>query len=262
MLRNGLGWIGSFLCLGVLLRESSPPIYLPSRFIIHFQLPLDPSHRWALTTRYMLLIPLNLFGLALPTTNLLTYVPPTYVALELLEKPHTTGNDARVKILLSYFVTLGFVQFLESLAAGVLARRIRAYLLSPSPCYSFYHVLLPRSPRARSSLISAQYYTLKLLFLAYLLHPKTQGAVHLQDRFFSRLVRPSKVGAVNTPPTSHSGVDSVNSSPKYPAAPTSATSAGDSSVFPSPSHASTGATGGSVTLPSGPGTGQGMEVPL
>ena len=134
MLRNGLGWIESFLCLGVRPRESSP-LLLPGQhlFFFHSPPPLDPSRRCALTTRYMLLIPLNLFGLALPTTNLLTYVPPTYVALELLEKPHTTGNDARVKILLSYFVTLGFVQFLESLAAGVLARRIRAYpIFSPS----------------------------------------------------------------------------------------------------------------------------------
>ncbi len=75
--------------------------------------------------RYLLLIPLNVFGLALPTTTFLTLFPPSVLALEALDSPQTEGMDDNVKSLLSYFVALGFVQFLESLAAGVLEKRIR-----------------------------------------------------------------------------------------------------------------------------------------
>lgn len=71
--------------------------------------------------RYLLLIPLNLFGLALPTTQLLTFLPPTFLALRTLDNP----NEERTKTLLSYFVVFGFVQFAESLMAGFLEKRIR-----------------------------------------------------------------------------------------------------------------------------------------
>jgi len=72
------------------------------------------------------LIPLNLFGLALPTTTLLTLLPPSFLALGILEaKIPNEQNEAATRALLSYFVTLGFIQFLESLAAGLLERRIR-----------------------------------------------------------------------------------------------------------------------------------------
>jgi hypothetical protein len=74
--------------------------------------------------RYLLLIPLNLFGLALPTTTLLTLVPPVLLAIQILDQDNMQ-DDTKTKSLLAYFVVLGFIQFLESLAAGVLAKRIR-----------------------------------------------------------------------------------------------------------------------------------------
>ncbi len=74
---------------------------------------------------YLILIPLNLFGLALPTTNLLTFLPPTLLAVNILDRSSSAANDDSSKALLAYYVVLGFVQFLESLASGVLAKRIR-----------------------------------------------------------------------------------------------------------------------------------------
>lgn len=91
---------------------------------------------------YILLIPLNLFGLAWPVTTLLTLLPPTYLAAQILDSPESHASDESTKSLLSYFVVLGFIQFLESLAAGVLAKRIRE-LCSPQ-CPSgdvLYHLL-------------------------------------------------------------------------------------------------------------------------
>lgn len=89
-----------------------------------------------LTASYILLIPLNLFGLALPTTTLLTLLPPAFLALGVLEQPSSNNdaNEAASRALLAYFVTLGFIQFLESAAAGLLERRIR------KSSSLFYHV--------------------------------------------------------------------------------------------------------------------------
>lgn len=69
------------------------------------------------------MIPLNLLGLALPTTQLLTFLPPSALAIRTLDRP----NEERTKTLLSYFVVFGFVQFAESLMAGFLERKIRTY---------------------------------------------------------------------------------------------------------------------------------------
>jgi hypothetical protein len=68
-------------------------------------------------------------------------------------------DQENVKLLLSYFVVLGLIQFTESLIPGVLEQRIRKSHL-------FTHV--------GSSLWSAQYWTVKLAFLAYLIHPQTK----------------------------------------------------------------------------------------
>ena len=76
--------------------------------------------------RYLILVPLNLFGLALPITNLLAFLPPTLLAVNVLDRPDSVANEDSTKALLAYYVVLGFVQFLESLASGVLARRIRS----------------------------------------------------------------------------------------------------------------------------------------
>ena len=85
---------------------------------------------------YILLIPLNLFGLALPTTTLLTLLPPAFLALGILEQPTSNeANEAATRALLAYFVTLGFIQFLESAAAGLLERRIRKFC--------FFHLIAP-----------------------------------------------------------------------------------------------------------------------
>jgi len=133
---------------------------------------------------YLLLIPLNLFGLALPVTTLLTLLPPAYLAVGLLELGPSAANDEATKSLLAYFVVLGFIQFLESLAAGVLARRI------------------------------PQYYTLKLVFLAYLLHPRTKGAMVIHTKVLKPLMANTAqvVGSTSTPPTSKSSM-SPSSSP-------------------------------------------------
>lgn len=76
----------------------------------------------------------------------------------------------------------------------------------------------------------AQYYTLKLVFLAYLLHPRTKGALQIHQQVLRpAFTRGAVASNVNTPPTSHTEV-SGSSSP-------------------------------SVRLPSGSGTGVGMDVP-
>ncbi|WWD22053.1 hypothetical protein CI109_106541 [Kwoniella shandongensis] len=149
---------------------------------------------------YLTLIPLNLFGLALPTTQLLTILPATYFAAQVLDSPNTTVNDQEVKSLLSFFVVLGGLQTLESLMAGFLEKRI------------------------------PQYYTVKLLFLAYLLHPKTQGAIKIHENVFRPLFKSASSpastnnpfrgasGAAGTPPTSKPSHSAV-SSPTQPPVP-------------------------------------------
>jgi len=68
-------------------------------------------------------------------------------------------DQENVKLLLSYFVVLGLIQFTESLIPGVLEKRIRE---SPNPLLS-----------AAADQV-AQYWTVKLAFLAYLIHPQTK----------------------------------------------------------------------------------------
>ncbi|ORY22451.1 hypothetical protein BCR39DRAFT_385423 [Naematelia encephala] len=59
--------------------------------------------------------------------SLLTLLPPSILAVDVLESPgsNVSNDDDKFKGLLAYFVVLGFIQFLESLAAGVLAKTIR-----------------------------------------------------------------------------------------------------------------------------------------
>ena len=89
--------------------------------------PLLQLGGFKLTDSYLLLVPLNLFGLALPVTQFLTFVPPTMLALDILERKggSSLSNDDDTKTVLAYFVVLGFIQSIESIAPGVLARRIR-----------------------------------------------------------------------------------------------------------------------------------------
>lgn len=75
--------------------------------------------------RYILLIPINIFHLALPTTQLLTVLPAAYLSAQVLDSSESSANDDKVKSLLSFFVILGSIQTLESLMAGFLERRIR-----------------------------------------------------------------------------------------------------------------------------------------
>ena len=70
-------------------------------------------------------MPLNLFGMARPITNLLTFIPPTLVAINTLDRNESVAHEDATKTLLAYYVIFGLVQFLESLASGVLAKRIR-----------------------------------------------------------------------------------------------------------------------------------------
>ncbi|WWC59185.1 uncharacterized protein I303_101734 [Kwoniella dejecticola CBS 10117] len=127
---------------------------------------------------YILLIPLNVLRLALPITDLLTILPATYLAALALDKPETTANDQKVKSLLSFFVVLGLIQTLESLMAGVLERRI------------------------------PQYFTVKLLFLAYLLHPRTQGATQVHERIFRPLLASAQQSSRKAPSSSSTSTSS------------------------------------------------------
>lgn len=68
-------------------------------------------------------------------------------------------DQENVKLLLSYFVVLGLIQFTESLIPGVLEKRIRE---SSSSSHGINAYQL------------AQYWTVKLAFLAYLIHPQTK----------------------------------------------------------------------------------------
>ncbi|ORX34372.1 TB2/DP1, HVA22 family-domain-containing protein [Kockovaella imperatae] len=137
---------------------------------------------------YILVIPFNFLGLALPVTTLLALVPPSFIAFGILEEKTSAANEAATRALLSYFVALGFIQFLESLAAGILYSKI------------------------------PQYYTLKLVFLAYLLHPKTQGALKLHNMVFKPLFISNTGSSLKTPPTAHASASSA-SSPTAAASP-------------------------------------------
>ncbi|ODN75370.1 hypothetical protein, variant [Cryptococcus amylolentus CBS 6039] len=122
---------------------------------------------------YFLLIPLNIFRLGLPTTQLLTFLPASYVAAQILDARESQANNEKVKDLLSFFVVLGFIQTAESLMIGVLEKRI------------------------------PQYYTVKLLFLAYLLHPKTLGARKIHESVFRPVInnRDSPLAPANVDPS-------------------------------------------------------------
>ncbi|WVQ84013.1 hypothetical protein IAT38_006158 [Cryptococcus sp. DSM 104549] len=172
---------------------------------------------------YILLIPLNIFRLALPTTQFLTILPAAYLAGQVLEAPETTANDDKVKSLLSFFVVLGAIQTLESLMAGFLEKRI------------------------------PQYYTVKLLFLAYLLHPRTQGA----KKVYETVLRP--VVKSRNSPLSESYVPPTTTTPSSTGSSTGATSlrssrpagTGTSATGTSGISGGSGLTGGSSALNSG-----------
>ncbi|KAK4688920.1 hypothetical protein P7C73_g1182, partial [Tremellales sp. Uapishka_1] len=160
---------------------------------------------------YLVLIPLNFLGLALPTTTLLALGLPTYLAGRILDRSgaadSTAAEDVKTKSLLAYFVVLGFVQLLESLAAGLMEKTI------------------------------PQYYTVKLLFLAYLLHPRTQGALQIHNA----VLKPA-LTTVSSPPYETATTP-----------PTSKPASEPASTFTVPA-------GTKFTLPSGGGTGTGLEV--
>lgn len=78
-----------------------------------------------LTPRFILLVPLNIFGLAQATTNALALLLPAYKAFLILERGGPTDN------LLAYFVLLGYLQMLESFALRLLVSQIREF---PEPC--------------------------------------------------------------------------------------------------------------------------------
>lgn len=80
--------------------------------------------------RYILLVPVNLLRLALPITQCLTYVPAALLALDALDRGQSSMDQENVKLLLSYFVVLGLIQFTESLIPGVLERKIREYCIA------------------------------------------------------------------------------------------------------------------------------------
>lgn len=86
---------------------------------------LDHNQGAFLIYRYILLVPVNLLRLALPITQCLTYVPAALLALEALDRGQSSMDQENVKLLLSYFVVLGLIQFTESLIPGVLEKRIR-----------------------------------------------------------------------------------------------------------------------------------------
>jgi len=86
---------------------------------------LDRNQGAFLIYRYILLVPVNLLRLALPITQCLTYVPAALLALEALDRGQSSMDQENVKLLLSYFVVLGLIQFTESLIPGVLEKRIR-----------------------------------------------------------------------------------------------------------------------------------------
>ncbi len=110
-----------------------------------------------------------------------------------------------------------------------------------------------RRPTTNTSPVTAQYYTLKLILLAYLLHPKTRGATQLHDH----VLKPA-LTAVQTPSNSYS----KSSSSSFSTSTTSSNAATIQTQTPPTSNVS-GSAGGSptVVLPSGGGVGVGLEVP-
>ncbi|WVQ68982.1 uncharacterized protein L199_007193 [Kwoniella botswanensis] len=166
---------------------------------------------------YILLIPLNVLRLALPITDLLTILPATYLAAVVLDKPDTTANDQKVKSLLSFFVVLGAIQTVESLMAGFLERKI------------------------------PQYYTVKLLFLAYLLHPRTQGATQVHERVFRPILASAQQSAKSAPPPT-SGYSNNGSTNTYGAPKSSSTVSTPPTSKPSLSTVSSPQTSGFTTM--------------
>ena len=73
--------------------------------------------------------------------------------------------------------------------------------------------------------LAAQYYTLKLLFLAYLIHPQTQGAMKMHNMVFRRLFYRNATASAFTPPTAHPSLSS-KSSPTGPSASSAPVTAG------------------------------------
>lgn len=69
----------------------------------------------------MLLIPLDMLGVALPATTALCYVRPAFHSILALEG----DKQEDVPFLLSYFIILGMFQTVESLAPRLLVKTIR-----------------------------------------------------------------------------------------------------------------------------------------
>lgn len=138
---------------------------------------------------YLLLVPLNIFGLGLPVTTALTFLPASLRVIQLLDSSDSV-KDSQLTHYLSYFVILGFVQFAESLAAGFLARRV------------------------------PQYYTLKLVLCFWLLSENYRGAETVYHSVFKPMMaraRQTSAGSgssgsssrgreMSTPPTSKSTI--------------------------------------------------------
>jgi hypothetical protein len=97
--------------------------------------------------RYILLVPVNLLRLALPITQCLTYVPAALLALDALDRGQSSMDQENVKLLLSYFVVLGLIQFTESLIPGVLERKIREYSIATNETALTISSILDRQAR-------------------------------------------------------------------------------------------------------------------
>lgn len=81
--------------------------------------PFLPPYDVRLTRRFILLVPLNLFGLAQATTSALTLLLPAYKAFVVLE------NGGHIDNLLAYFIVLGYFQMLETFMLHLLVSQIR-----------------------------------------------------------------------------------------------------------------------------------------
>lgn len=99
----------------------------------------------------------------------------------------------------------------------------------------------------------AQYYTLKLIFLAYLAHPQTRGALKLHESVFRPLLARASAptSSAYTPPTSKPSTSSASSPNPFT---NKGYDTGSSGSQPS-------SNAGTVQLPSGGGTGVGLQIP-
>lgn len=178
---------------------------------------------------YIVLIPLNLFNLGFFFTQLLTFVPPLLLSARVLEKP----DEQKTKLLLSYYVVFGFVQFAESAFGRFLANHI------------------------------PQYFTVKLAFLAYLIHPRTKGAFKIHESVLRPLLTSTRNATkpTSTPPVSRPSASTQASPTMGSGLQTQGQSQGGIPSGTAIGSQLEGASSGGVHLPSGGGThGVGLDI--